>query len=256
MEKIIENDLENSFNDYVNLIYDYTLIESLVFALDTKLYIDKLGIDNLDKTKLLYNFQEYLQENKDENIFDDTLKNKYYYLLDYINDRSNKEERLVQNEIVRDIKIALNNIGNNNFDFLKEQILLREYSIRNYSYNWFVINRISNQTILENKEIYYDSISKDFLFLNLLLMDETEFRDNYQKYLLNINFYRSMNYFLAIYNWLFKKPEILDKAKFIIYNDELLIKNSKYNSQEIDQNLSSILNVTKKMVKKVEKSNR
>ena len=87
-------------------------------------------------------------------------------------------------------------------------------------------------------------------------MDETEFRDNYQKYLLNINFYRSMNYFLAIYNWLFKKTEILDKAKFIIYNDELLIKNSKYNSQEIDQNLSSILNVTKKMVKKVEKSNR
>ena len=252
MKKQILN--QSLFDDSVNRIYDYTLIESLVFALDIKKYIDKLGIENYNKKKLLCNFYEYLQANKDENIFDKKLKNNYYYLLDYINDNSTKSERLEQNEIIRDIKIALNNIGNDNLDFLKEQIILREYSIRFYNFNLFMINKISNQTILDYKDVYYESISNDFLFLDLLLKDEKDFQDNYSKYLLNVNFYRSMNYFLAIYDWLFQKSEILDRTKFIIENDSLLLKNLQYSSSEFDEELSMICNVTKKMVKKIEKS--
>ena len=72
--------------------------------------------------------------------------------------------------------------------------------------------------------------------------------------MLNVNFYRSMNYFLAIYDWLFQKSEILDRTKFIIENDSLLLKNLQYSSSEFDEELSMICNVTKKMVKKIEKS--
>lgn len=249
--------VSNNDSSFIDKVYIYTLIESLVFNIDIKKDIKQLiDITNIDKNILLKNLNEYLKINKDDNIFDDEIRKNYYYLIDYLVENSGFLEKKEQNSLVREMKITLNNLSLDNLEYLKEQILLREYALINYELNHLFINTIKKQTILNNKYIYYNSISKDFVFLQLLLMDDEEFDKNYSDYLLNIDFYRSMNYFTSVYSDLFKNLNIFNRLKIIIENDEILLKTGKYDEQDTVKYFNSILNVTKKVVKKLERTNR
>lgn len=256
-------EIQLTLNEFIDMIYNYTLINSLVFSIDIEKFIhDNLKIDNFNTSILLKNFKNYLAINKDKNIFDDQIKDNCYFFINYISEIDNITEKSEKNSIINEMKINLNNTSYSNFDFLREQILLRDYGDSHYNRNKAKINKISDRILNDYKEIYYRSISNDFLVMSLLLIEEQKFyNEGYKLFLLCKDFYRSINYFIQNYNFLFKSLDWLNRIKFVMNKDLRLltnvddVSNLEFES-EIDDEFLDIMEITQKLVKKIDKKNK
>ncbi len=242
-----------TFKEFVDNVLNYTFIDSMVFSTDIEEFVNEyLNLDKLNKDSLLNNVYKYLLQNKDDDIFDENIKGNIYFLIDYLLEKNDVVKIKQQNAMINEIKLLTNNSKLNNLKYLREQILLREHAFVNYHFNRFLINRVPAFTILEDKDVYYNSISNDFLTLDLLLMDDNSFYEEYKKCLLQIDFYRSVNFFASVYELLFKKKSYLERVKFIIEQNRSLINAG----EPVDKGFIVLQKVTQKVVKKIERQNK
>lgn len=242
-----------SFEDYVTHISNYTFMESLIFSLDVKEYVnERIQMDKVKKEVMLDNIYDYLMENQDNPIFDNFVKNNLYFLIDYFAEKNNKVVMEKQEVLINKIKILVNSLEVGNLDFLRQHILLREHAQINsldFRFNNFIINRMSDETILNYRDTYYNSISNDFCVLNLLLMNDDWFKKEYNNFLLFSDFYRSINYFMSLHGIMFSREEYLEKVKFMISCNSDLVKSG----ESVDEYFLDLQSVSKKMVRKIEK---
>lgn len=239
-----------SFEDYITHISNYTFMESLVFSLDIKEYVnERIQMDKVKKEVMLDNIYGYLMENNDNLIFDNFVKDNIYFLIDYFAEKDNKSIMKEQNVLINKIKSLVNGLDIENLDFLRQHILLREHAQINFQFNNFMINRIPDETILNYRDTYYNSISNDFCVLNLLLMNDDYFKEEYKNFLLFSDFYRSINYFMSLYGIMFTEPEYLEKVKFMISCNNDLVKSG----ENVDDDFLALQGVSKRMVRKIEK---
>lgn len=253
MEKDNIEEYTMTFSEYVNNIYNYTVLNSIVFSTDIREFItEHLNMDRINEDALIDNMYNYLLDNKDDDMFDENIKENFYFLIDYLLKNMDKNKIKQKNPMINEMKRMINNLHTNNLEYLREQILLREHAFINYNWNKLIINKISDSTILEYKDIYYNSISNDLFFLHLLLINDEQFYKEYSKYLLHNDFYRSVNYFMSIYDILFTNIEYLKRIQFIIEQNSILINKG----ENVDKDFIALEKISKKVVKKYEKSYR
>lgn len=249
----ITDTISMSFEDYVARVSNYTFMESLIFSLDVKKYVNEhMNMNKVKTEAMLDNIYNHLVENYDNPIFDEFVKDNLYYLIDYFSEKDNKKVMEEQNELINKIKGLVNSLEGGHPDFLRQHILLREYAqinLLDFRFNNFMINRIPDETILDYRDTYYNSISNDFCVLDLLLAGDERFKKEYNDFLLFSDFYRSINYFMSLYGIMFSRDNYLEKVKFIIGCDNDLIKSGKI----VDKDFKALQNVSKRMVRKLEK---
>lgn len=243
-------DKQISFLQYVDNLYNDTLIKSLIFSHNIGDYISYLGVDDIDKSLLLEMVYNYLLKNRNSNIFDEKIKANFYTLITYIVEDSDMVRNVETNVTINDIKIILNSLDNNNLPFLKNQISLRDYGAI-YKFNNLKLKRLFKEDISIIKSTYYKSITDDFAILNMLRIDDSLFYDeNYKKYLLNKNFYRSINYFMVKESKLFENPEYLERIKFIRETDLDMLTSGQYDENNIDDEFYDIASINNRLIKK------
>lgn len=243
---------DNAYEKYLDEIFKKVLINSLIFTDDLKSFFDEADFETNDYNVLLDSLYEYLPLFKNENIFDDRLKDRFYELLEYVINMNINMNLIDKTNIMNDVKKILNNInGENNEDFLFRQIMIRDYGLFNCISNGIEVNHLlkihrGNDKL---KDIYYDSIVDDFLVMHLLLTTDAIFEDTYDACLLLNNFYRSINYFFYECRGLFKNKKCFERVNMIIKMNSELCQNGKNN---IDPKFFELEKVTKKIVKKIE----
>lgn len=243
-------EFQDSFEQYVDNVYNYTFINSLIFSSNIRNYINELEIDKIDKSYLLDLSKDYLLENKTNNMFDDKLKQNFYLLIGYISENNNLVNNYEENSIINAIKITLNNLDNDNLEFLRKQILLRDYGSI-YKFNKFKLNRMLATDMTRLKEIYYKSITDDLAVLNMLRLGSSMFyNEAYKMYLLSKNFYRSTNYFMLKESRLFENCEYLNRLRFIKEQDLDLLVSGQYDENNIDSEFYDIASVNNRLIKK------
>ena len=248
-----------TFDQYCKFIYNYKLINSLIFSTNIDSYItNTLKIDQIESKSLLEGLKSYLEFNQGQNIFDEKNKENFYFLIDYLcnqNEFKNNENVI---ETINELKILLNRIQSyDNNDFVRSQIVLRDYGIMHYNWNFMKLKRIPDFVISIYKREYYESISNDIVVLNCLNSDDEKFySEDYKKILLDKNFYRSINSLMIDNIVIFEhNSDFLNRINFIL-NKDLDILNSDcdtrdFTSNDIDDEFFEILNVTNKMIKKL-----
>lgn len=252
-------EIKITINDYIDIIYNYMLINSLVFTNNFDCNLIKILMNyNLKPSQLLNLISTYLQINKDSKIFDNNIKNNVYNLIGYIASLDDEIKPLEKNKMLNNMKILVNNMDNNNYDFIRSQILLRDYGNFNYKWNYHKLKRIPDYYLDELKNVYYNSIENDFNMLNFLLLDNEQFYN--KKYELNLGykqFYRSMNVFINNNSVLFyKDDDAINKIKFMMEKDINIILNDAYNSvfsEDYNNEFLDIIFVTEKLVKKLDR---
>ncbi len=241
------------------LYYD-TLINSLVFSPnienDLNVYC---AIFNNNRDIFLYMVKRlgvYVEKYKGNGIFDPKVKNNIheivYYLYSkfpYLTDNKNDSDKLLLNEFMHSIKMYLNVCSNNNFNFIREQILMRDYGVKNkLNPNWYALKKVADSDIEIYKDEYYASISMDILIMNLLNESKEDFYNNdYDAFLLNKNFYRSVNYFWLTSSDVRLNKEYYDRTAFIIKNNLDIL--SSDSDDFIDEEFFDIQNSSIRLLK-------
>lgn len=245
-----------------NAFYYNTLINSLVFSPNIKndLKINCSFFEN-NRDGFLYMtecFGRYLEEHKAQNIFDGMVKNNIYEIANYLYEKfpyvgcnTINSDKLLLNDFLNAIKKYLN-VCSNNTDYIREQILMRDYGIKSkLSPYWSTLKKIADSDIELYKEEYYVSISRDILILNLLKESEENFYHNdYEAFLLNKDFYRSINYFMVKENKLFENSEYLKRVKFIREKDLDILTSGQYEENNVDEEFYDIASVNNRLIKK------
>ena len=248
-----------SFDQYLNFVYNWTLINSLAFNPNLKQVIsDDLYINCFDQSRLLELLRLYLYGCKNLNNFDEDIKNNLYFLIGYIAELDKTTDKYKKNDMINDMKILLNNTGNNNYDFIRNQIILRDFGNLNYNKNLKKLNKVSDDNLNEFKNIYYNSIGNDSVILSFLMLNNGKFyNDGYKEVFLTKEFYRSVNVFLNDHYCLFcNETDFLNKIdfcfnkiiEFVECSSDTVILNA-----DLDEEFFDIAEVTKKLVKKVAK---
>lgn len=231
-----------------NAFYYNTLINSLVFSPhiknDLKIYCSFFENNRDGFLYMAKCFGNYLEEHKGQNIFDKKIKNNIYEITNYLcedfpYDNVNSD-KLLLNDFLNAIKKYLN-VCSNNTDYIREQILMRDYGIKSkLSPNWYALKNVADSDIELYKEEYYESISRDILILNLLKEPRENFYHNdYKSFLLNKDFYRSINYFLLTSS-LIKNEQYIERINFIIKNNIDLLADLIVNGDFSDEEFSDI----------------
>lgn len=243
-------DKQISFLQYVDNLYNDTLIKSLIFSSNIRNYISYLELDYIDKSELLEIAYNCLLKNRTSNMFDEKIKANFYTLIRYILEDDNIVSNSDENTIINDIKIILNSLDNNNFSFLKAQVSSRDYGTI-YKFNNLKLKQLFKEDIFIIKNIYYQSITDDFAILNMLRINDSLFYNgNYKNYLLNKNFYRSINYFMVKENKLFENSEYLKRVKFIREKDLDILTSGQYEENNVDEEFYDIASVNNRLIKK------
>lgn len=248
-----------------NAFYYNTLINSLVFSPNIKNDLEiYCSFFKNNRDGFLYMskcFGIYLEAHKGQNIFDKMVKNNIYEITNYlcedfpyiVGDNVNSD-KLLLNDFLNAIKKYLNACSNNT-DYIREQILMRDYGIKSkLSPYWYTLKNVADSDIELYKEEYYTSISRDILILNLLNEPEENFyRSDYEKFLLNKDFYRSINYFLLTSS-LIKNTQYVERINFIIKNNldllaDLIIKGDYDDEDFSDIHIASIRLLRKNGIK-------
>ena len=84
-------------------------------------------------------------------------------------------------------------------------------------------------------------------------------KERYKLFLLCKDFYRSINYFIQNYNFLFKSLDWINRIKFVMNKDLRLLTNVddvRNLEFEIDDEFLDIMEITQKLVKKIDKKNK
>ena len=239
-------DDSNIFDNF----YNYAFINAILFTDDIKRRIKIMEENKVDKDFLLNIFYNYLIKNKDREMFDIKLKNSCYTFIDYLCNNSSDKDRVNNIAKINEMKRIINNSDDYNLGFVRAQILMRDYGSSYYSLNRIKLNHVPDNYILQLKETYYYSIVYDLNFLNIFKFDNATFNKVSGMYLLNKNFYRSLNYFILKAGCLFKNNYYRDKIRFVIEQDLNVLINRQYNENDVDEEFFDICNVTNRLIKK------
>lgn len=243
------------------LYYD-TLINSLIFSPDInndlKIYCSFFKNNSKGYLYMIERLEAYLNKYNNENIFDSNVKNNIYEIVNYVysnfpymTDKSDDNDRLLLNDFLNSVKRYLNNCSNNNTNYIREQILICDYGVKNkLNPYWRYFNQMSDDAIGMLKDEYYVSISKDILFINLL----NESRDNFyhsdfENFTLDKDFYRSINYLWLTSSEFRLNNEYYERINLMIRSNlELLTKLIKSDDFD-DEEFIDIHNVSLKLLK-------
>lgn len=245
------------------MLYYDTLINSLVFSLnikdDLKLYCEFF---NNNRDAFLYIFERlgiYIANNKTtQNKFDIITNNNFYEIILYLYSNfpyeisnSKSTDRKVLNDFFNTVKIYLANCSDNNCDYIREQILIRDYALTGkFNFIWPKLKKTPDFIIEEYKGEYYKAISNDILVMNLLNESKENFYNNdYEAFLLNKDFYRSINYFILTSNNIALNADYLERISYIINNNLNALKNYD-GSFDLDDEFFDIHNATQHLLKK------
>ena len=257
MKKIMT---QEEFEKYLDAIYDCTLINSLIFSFDIKndINVRLKQFDNETCEQFIQELIKLVEHYKNYEMFDKHIKNNIYDLMDYllnVNNNLNKEKKC---EYLNELKLILNNCSNDNTEFIRNQISIRDYGLR-YNKNKFKLRDVKNasdSTINSLKGLIYDSISYDIDILNL--MESENHKEVYEKasmFFATKAFYRSLNYFLVTNQFIFFDSNKFEKIKYVldenikkIYGIEDEIELEKYDDEFFD-----IASISTKLVKKIER---
>lgn len=257
-----------SIDDYIYSVYQSIFVYSLLYALDVENYVQKSEVKEVlehNSDNFLEYFHNYLIAHQHFLIFDDKIKDNIYFL---INDIASKNKSLNRNEkveIINSVKCILNNVGCDNLDFIRNQILYRDLGCLHYKRNVRKLGLLSSDSLTNLKDEYYQSLNEDYLMMRLLLKDNDAFYNGeYKRALCCKNFYRSMNTFMSIYEIMFlANSEYLKRVKFIMNSDLSYLNNLNDESElielngkrldDVDDQFFDILKVTNKLVKKFER---
>lgn len=244
-----------------NAFYYNTLINSLVFSPniknDLKIYCSFFENNRDGFLYMTECFGRYLEGHKAQNIFDGMVKNNIYEIANYLYEKfpyvgcnTINSDKLLLNDFLNAIKKYLN-VCSNNTDYIREQILMRNYGVKSkFSPYWSTLKKIADSDIELYKEEYYVSISRDILILNLLKKSEENFYHNdYEAFLLNKDFYRSINYFLLTSS-LIKNTQYVDRINFIINNNLDLLADLIIKGDYDDEKFSDIHTASIRLLRK------
>lgn len=220
-----------------NELYYDTLINSLAFSPNIKRDLNiYCSFFNNNRDSFLYmgkRFGNYLEKHKEQNIFDSRVKSNIYEIVNYLyekfpylTNKINDSDKLLLNGFLNSVKRYLNCCLDNNTDYIRKQILMRDYGVKSkLSPYWRYLGQISDNTIDTFKDKYYTSISKDILFINLLNEPRDSFyNSDYKDFTLDKGFYRSINYFWLTSPEFRSNNEYYERIKFMISSNlELLI---------------------------------
>ncbi len=243
-----------------NELYYDTLINSLAFSPNIKNDLNVYcAFFNNNRNVFLYFAQRlgiYLEKHKGKGIFDLKVKNNVYEIISYLYSRFpystnniNDRDKLLLNEFLNSIKVYLNCCSDNNLDFIREQILMRDYGSKSkLNPNWRVLKKVVDCDIELCKGEYYASISRDILIMNLLNESSDDFYNNdYEAFLLNKDFYRSINYFWLTSSEVHLNKQYYERISFIINtNLDLLMSGS---DDFADEEFADIHNATHRLLK-------
>lgn len=258
MKKIMT---QEEFENYLDAIYDCTMINSLIFSSNIINDINIRISDQLvseDYEQFLLELSNLVEHYKDFEMFDDYIKNNIYVLVNYLLGKCDKLNIEKRYELLNKIKITLNNCSTNNTEFIRNQISIRNYGLR-YNKNSFRLRDVKNAsstTIDSLKGLIYDSISYDIDILNL--MESENHKEVYEQanmFFATKAFYRSLNYFLVTNQFIFFDSNKFEKIKYVldenikkIYGMEDEIELEKYDDEFFD-----IASISTKLVKKIER---
>lgn len=242
-------------------IYYKTLVHSLLFSIsienDLDIYFKDLKRE--DYFNIIHYFQTYFSDDNPNLIINFEIKNNMYKIIEYLTECFKDEsydDKVLINDSVNCIKRYLNQdfIDNTN-DYLREQILLRDYGVKksNFNITWQKLKFVPVEAIEYFKNEYFESISKDVVLFIYLLDDDNNFYNNdYNDILMSKNFYRTLNYLILTKKEIFQNDNYLKKILYIIeQNIKVLSKLSDEDIQsDIDDEFLEIHNISNKLLKK------
>lgn len=245
-----------------NAFYYNTLINSLVFSPniknDLKIYCSFFENNRDGFLYIVKCFGNYLEKHKGQNIFDTRVKNNIYeianYLYEkfpYLTSKINDSDKLLLNDFLNAIKKYLNICSDSNSNYIKEQILMRNYGVKSkLSPYWQGLKQISDDTIDTFKNEYYTSISKDILFINLLNKPRNSFyNSDYKAFTLDKDFYRSINYFWLTSPEFRKNHKYYERIKFMISSNLEFLTDLIISGDFDDEEFSDIHNASIRLLK-------
>ena len=239
-------------NEFLEYFYEVT-INSLTFSnnIDEDLNIYFKKFTNIEILNLLEQLKLFLEQKNNENIFDSFSKNNIYKMTTFFCDK------LGYKEDVNQVKIYLNNQTENNSDFLRQQILLRDYAASRLDNlkMYMRLQKTSDDIIFENKKEYYSSINYDMLFLMKLIMSDKDFYDfDYTANAFNKSFYRSLNYFIKVKPQILKDSKNLERIKYIMdYDTSNLRRVFNENSDDFSEDFYEYIDIRNVSVNKMRK---
>lgn len=238
-------------------LYDFLLIRKAIFSKNINEFFKRIELSNTQENnkEVLKSLNKFLNQNK--NIYDKSLKKNIVDFASYFLERADYLSLNEKNEELNKIKVLLNSQDSNNYLFLKRELAYRDYGIsleKNKIYS-YLFKFFDNSEIDVLKSKLYKSIAFDFNVLNLLYVDNEYFeKRGYFEYVLKKDFYRTINYFILNYEYLFLDEEFVNKLNYIIGKNEFFIDN--YNNQnkdiyvEIDNEFKDIQSRTNILIKK------
>ena len=238
-------------------LYNYFLIKKAIFSEDINTFFKEITFENNQENYKLFltSLHEFLEDNK--NIFEKNEKLNTLQLTEFLLDNIDylsKEEKV--NEL-NYFKITLNKIKNDNYLFLKNELANRNYGVsleKSKIFN-FIFSVFEKEQIDELRKELNSSISFDFNVLNLFYVDKKQFMErNYINYILKKNFYKSLNYFLINYDFLFYDEDFVEKINYIdqmnyYYENHYNPKNKNF-YQEIDKEYKALKDINKTLYQK------
>ena len=247
-----------SLDEYLKEIYVYTFLNSLMFSnkIETDLKNSLEIFINFDKFLIL--LLDYIKNEKTKNIFDKLVKDNVFYLTDFLLNKVNYDNTK-KHEILNDIKITLNNCSDDNIDFIRSQIAMRDYGVNynnKFNLNVLSIKSVSDDDIRTYKDIYYNSIFNDFIYMSIILLENRQFVNaTKENWLFNKDFFRSTNYYLLNCKELFYKPNCYNNLKYIITENLESLRNltEQEIDDRIDEEFADLANVSIKLVRKFER---
>lgn len=239
-------------NEFLEYFYKVT-INSLVFSnnIDEDLNTYFKDFTTGEFLYILNLLKMYLEQKNNQQDFDYFAKNNIYKMTTFFCDKVQSNDDLNQ------IKIYLNNQSEDNSDFLRQQILLRDYATFKFANLKMYINlqKISSDIILENKKEYYSSINYDMLFLISLMISDKDFYDfDYTANAFNKSFYRSLNYFSCVKPDILMNSKNLERIKYVMDCDTVnLEKLSNEYYGELSEDFYEYIDIRNVSIKKIRK---
>ena len=245
-----------------NEFYYNTLINSLVFSLNIKNDLNiYCAFFNNNRDIFLYMVQRigiYLEKCNSKGIFDSKVKNNIHEIANYLYEKfpyltneKNDSDKLLLNDFLNAIKKHLNVCLDSNCDYVREQILMRNYGVKNkLNPHWRGLKQISDDIIDTFKNEYYTSISKDILFINLLNEPRDNFyNSDYKNFTLDKDFYRSINYFWLTSPEFRSNHKYYGRIKFMISSNLEMLTDLFMSGDFDDEEFADIHNASLRLLK-------
>ncbi len=230
--------MEMTNEEYNNNLYNTLLVKKAIFSESIEEFMKKMIVSKEDET--CQNFFIILSEfiKKYQNIYDYQVKNNVIDLAQFLLSNIKTIDRIEQINELNKIKSYLNNLDSQNYEFIKNEIAIREYGTKlKKDFILKILFKNHKEETLENiKPEIYKSICFDLDILALNSMEDEQFKQKtFANYVLKKDFFRSLNYLLVNHPRIFNNKEFITRLFFVHYANNELIDNYNTEYEEIYQ---------------------